>query len=746
MGKIKKVVSIIAIILIIVLVGIVICFKLFNQNENIQEKQTYNENTIENTDIDLTETLENDEIKKVAFDKKIGSVLSTTKKFDAKDIPYTEEKYETLVADYFIEPDLSNVENINDFELNEEQRSMLAKNGFVVSPTNYGQMNQIYDLNSYQNIPSFITTDSVLHLYHVLYDYSLKNVENNSLYEGITQLNTNMLYELIEEYSKVENPEVKKQLLNIVGFFGVPQILYGQDLPDEFPKEIIEIVEKEAKLAEEAAGMNESKLLEIEEFDYSLFKPRGHYTESAKLEKYFRGTSWYGNAYFDLKDEKAIIRAIIISNALNNLEPDYGINIWNGIYGTTSFFVGEADDINPHQIIEICKNVYGETINLEEINNHEKLELFKKEMEKLPSAGIKNVNNFEEQGLQFRFMGQRYVADSEILQELCTPILRVFPNGLDVISVLGSERAKVLNDTYYKPSIMWPGYTEKFVGLKEKFSKIPEETWHSNMYYAWLDLFRSVTKNFGQGYPMFMRNDAWKDKAIATSLGSWAELRHDTILYAKQSTCECGGGEEEQEVPVIRSYVEPNIELYNKLLWLTKYSSVNLKNRNIISDEMENKMSALEDMLEFLIRCSKKQLRNEELSQEEYDELLTYGGWLENMTLRFGNEGDDWYEIDSAASTNMALIADVHRGADNYLEEAIGLPNEIYVIVPINGKLYITRGATFDYYEFCSPVRLTDEEWRANMNAERPVWTESFMALPEEMKGYVAEYRYRGGC
>ena len=48
-----------------------------------------------------------------------------------------------------------------------------------------------------------------------------------------------------------------------------------------------------------------------------------------------------------------------------------------------------------------------------------------------------------------------------------------------------------------------------------------------------------------KGYPSFMRNEAWTDKSLNTSLGSWAELRHDTILYAKQSGIECGGDGDE---------------------------------------------------------------------------------------------------------------------------------------------------------------------------------------------------------
>jgi len=45
------------------------------------------------------------------------------------------------------------------------------------------------------------------------------------------------------------------------------------------------------------------------------------------------------------------------------------------------------------------------------------------------------------------------------------------------------------------------------------------------------------------------------------------------------------------------------------------------------------------------------------------------------------------------------------------LHEATGLGNRIYVVVEIEGHLYLTRGATFSYYEFPYEERLTDERW-----------------------------------
>lgn len=51
--------------------------------------------------------------------------------------------------------------------------------------------------------------------------------------------------------------------------------------------------------------------------------------------------------------------------------------------------------------------------------------------------------------------------------------------------------------------------------------------------------------------------------------------------------------------------------------------------------------------------------------------------------------------------------------------EATGYGNTIHVIVEINGYLYLTRGATFSYYEFPFVDRLTDEKWLDMLNQQK---------------------------
>jgi hypothetical protein len=84
----------------------------------------------------------------------------------------------------------------------------------------------------------------------------------------------------------------------------------------------------------------------------------------------------------------------------------------------------------------------------------------------------------------------------------------------------------------------------------------------------------------------------------------------------------------------------------------------------------------------------------------------------------------------------MAVIADVHTDPNtaSCLEEGVGHANYIFVVVPIEGKLNLTRGSVFSYYEFPHPMsdRLTDEKWQEMLELGEapgpPAWTDSFLA------------------
>lgn len=673
-------------------------------------------------------------------------------KFESGVGSYKELEIVAKVAPYQVNADLSNIENLSQFSnLTQKQRERIAEQGFVVVPTNQEQLFYIYEDNAYKKIPGFITTDSVLQLYHLFFDYSLRNIEQDIFYPDLIRLNSSMLAELNVLYAESEESD-KDEVGSVLAYFGACMLLLDGELPDDFPTELVEMVNEEYRLANEAAGRTTSPIAKTE-VDYSLFKVRGHYTRTDELGRYFKCMSMYGVMPFVFFDsgkrlEDNAKKAIIATGTLYNLEKSSGIEIWEKIYSTTEFFVGAADDLSPHDIAYVIQQVYGGMPKPDEIDT--KMDAFYDVLKKLRKPQIVSKREGDATDLQMRFMGQRYIADSEILQNLSEPFARAFPTGLDVFAVFGSKRAEELLDELYKPKEMWEGYVESFQKLAKEFrgQSIDEQT--SNIYNSWLYALKSLPVRHEGDYPFFMKNTAWEDKSLATSLGSWAEMRHDTILYGKQSAVECGGS----EPPAVYGYVEPNPEFYNRLQWLLKYTKQGLYEKGMLEEKMAFKFEHFIEMLEFLKTCSIKELNGEDLSPEEYSTILTYGGSLEYISSSIA-DSDSWYLIESDTDKNMAIVADIHTAfnhatqSEMYLEVGVGHAAQIYVAVPIKNQIYLTRGAVFDYYEFKSEERLTDEQWQELIKTnppDRPEFVESFMDFEKGEDVPTPAEPYVSGC
>src|SRR4051812_5531587 len=94
-------------------------------------------------------------------------------------LPVMAQSQAAGVKPYNVSPNLREIVNLRAFNrghapLSLQQRRMLAENLFAVSGTKAKQLFHIYEDNDYKNIPSFVTTDAILHLYHIFYDFTLR--------------------------------------------------------------------------------------------------------------------------------------------------------------------------------------------------------------------------------------------------------------------------------------------------------------------------------------------------------------------------------------------------------------------------------------------------------------------------------------------------------------------------------------------------------------------------------------------
>ena len=631
------------------------------------------------------------------------------------------------------ETDFSNVLNMSDFpELSAAQKEMLLQNRFFVSPSDQAQLFYVYELNEYQKVPNFITTDSVLHTYHIFYDYLLRTLENEKLLQLTEELTEEMLLKSIAVYEGLDEGELKVAQGKNISYFTVAQLLLENELPDGIPAESLEMASKELALIEDKAGFTDSAIFPFQ-MDYSQYVPRGHYTRSEDLERYFLAMMWYGQVPFplyeseDVRNQEQTLQGILITRMI--WEDEDLLQKWEKIYEPTDFFVGSSDDLGIADYSGAIDEIYGKGAEYDDYSNPTLLDKFYERAEEFPEPRIvgRYISTNTPVDKQFRFMGQRYVFDSQIIQELVYPILRPIPSGLDVMAVLGSDRAKEIQ--LQKPeNQQWDKYPVEMERLREEFSLYNEVDWKRNLYTGWMWVLDGLLGPADATMPTFMKNQAWEDKNLNTALGSWAELKHDTVLYGKPSGAEMGGAEYVE----IKGYVEPNLDVYQRLLWLTNQTRDYLLEWDLQVEEIDVKLERFQWLLDFLIDASNKQLEGVPLTQEEHDRLKIYGGILEDLTSSFTGEGTRWHEITSETDKNMAVISDYHTiGRDGVMEAGVGPAYEIYVLAPIDGKLYLTRGAVMSFYEFVSQERLTDEKWqemiREGTNPPMPEWTESFV-------------------
>lgn len=649
------------------------------------------------------------------------------------------------------EPDLEVVVNPSVLaDLSPDQLARLDSNGFVVVPNGEPAIYDVY-LNLDRNtIPQFVTTDAALHTFHILYDYALRLAEQESFIADLETLNGALLAAAEDDYASATG-SVREAARQELAFLAVAARLLDADAV--VPPPVRDVVDRELALIEAHSGFQDSPIFGYKE-DYSQYVPRGHYTRNADFERYFRTMTWHGRMAFRLVDEddpaaarRETRAALLLVRALYHARVGDAAarDLWERIYEPTAFFVGTADDLTVDEFAEVARWVYGELPGPDDLADDSPLERFIGAARQQRTPGIvggwatdQHDPAVASQG--FRLMGQRFIPDGYIFQQLVydeverqygqgvpftrsTEPVRGFPRGLDIPAALGSGRALTIlaegGDTAYY------GYAEQLGKVRQEFAALRQHHWTSNLYWNWLHALRPLLDVKDAGYPAFMRSPAWADKDLHTWLGSWTELRHDTILYAKQSTTLVVTSA--PETP--HGYVEPQPEVYARLAALTRQMRAGLTARGLLHPEMAPKLEQMETLLLALKTMSEKELRGEPLTEAEYTAIRNIGDTLQELAT-FSAEVSG--ATASAVDQRMALVADVHADPNSgqVLEEAVGDAFPIYVVTLVDGQQAVAVGGVFSYYEFKQPVadRLTDEAWQAmDPRPARPDWTSSFV-------------------
>ncbi len=712
----------------------------------ITEPESQETQTDDSADIDLAATDNSNHVMNISF---LG---------DSEDI-YYDESLVPSIPSYSVADDFSNVYYADKFaslfdpEYESEYnnvtalRDALIRNSFAVKSSGYDEFFEIYESNRYSLFPNFVTVDSLMHTYHLYFAYLMKNIEKNQLSERLTTLSSNMLSNAAKQYEALKGTDWEKAAFNNMAFFYIGSVLQNENTPLPIQDEAFsDVVNTELSRISSASGINSCSLTELME-DYTQYNPRGYYEGDETLEKYFRTMMWYGRIPFGLSNDASVKSAVLMTLSIAEAPDD-----WERIYRITSFFAGTSDDPGYDVLSEIIKSSYGKMPEISELPTAtSEFEAVLAALKTVAPPKINSipVNDGDDPVIpSYRFMGQRFTIDAAIMQRLVYSSVdqnssgakRMLPDTLDTAAALGSETAySILKD---EGSTDYPKYDDNLTTLKSIFGGNDPALWNVSLYSGWLNTLRPLFTKKGEGYPSYMQSDEWTKKDLETFAGSYAELKHDTILYSKQVMAEMGGGEED-ETPDDRGYVDPEPVVYSRFIFLSNKTREGLEKFGMLDKSSEEDLALLSEIAQQLLDISEKELKNESLTDDDYEFIRCYGGNLEHFWREVNK--DSGIDLTYAYQAPCPVVADIATDPNGtVLEVGSGFADSIFVVFPIDGELHVGSGSVYSFYQFTTGMdeRMTDTEWcnrltggyldddwnwvEAEKAPDKPSWTMSY--------------------
>ncbi len=665
--------------------------------------------------------------------------------------------------------DLSKVYFVKDANLNQQQLTLLAQNGFVVVPSSYQQFDDAYQTQDWDTSTGkamFVTTDALLHSLFLTYQNALMFLEQNVFYAQVTDFVTEGYQAAEAQYKQAVGTPLEDAAKKAAIYYAVPLLLLadgtqsyqGQTPLSASPAQVIQSADQSiisaaqplVDMAKAAQGQQAVPILEAYTEDFTQYKPRSYYAGDPVLESYFRAMMWLGRITFQAKSQADTLTGLLVLRALQS-NPD-ALNKWQNVADTIDFLVGPVDDYGPTQYTPIAQTVFGQGLPLTALGMTGNVTTFQAQVKLLPPPKINSIPipagatsldqvTSDEQG--FRLFGQRFTFDGYVMQQLIYPAVgtdqqsRTLPMGLDVPATLGSNMAYSLTDA--AGATQYAHYTDNMATLRNQVNGTSAKDWLQNIYGGWLWTLQPLAIRDANLTPPMMQTDAWKRKDLSTFLGSYTELKHATLLYAAQPNGGLGGG---GMLPPLVSYgyVEPNPLVFARIAIISALLEQGLETRGYFTVPDNGSGSGLLGVQEALhnlgelsamfAEMARKELAGEPFTQDEaYFLQLHIGEYL--FLIR--NSIEVW-ETNPPKTT--ALVADVasNAAAGKVLELGIGNPDLIYVITNSPYGPQLTRGAVYSDYEFQQDIsnRLTDDDWRTQVSngtqPARPDWIEMYFS------------------
>lgn len=634
--------------------------------------------------------------------------------------------------------------------LNAAELATLDQNGFVVSsrqqfPNFFRGYASIY----FEHLPVFVSADAMLDALHRSYDAILTEIELGVL---IGELDT-LLVRLRSRLDGVTAPEQTKADLGLYLEVALGLLDPARHAPSSAAAR--SLVAK----ATAANGMEAVTLFGVERLeDFSQFTPRGHYSEPP-LSDYFRAMMWLGRVDFRLLEtlrdgfitfRRAQFEAML---ALHQLMDDASQRSWQQIDDVVRGFVGESDSMTVPEVAALVADLGGleAAYAASDTRVAEAIEAGGYGAQQIASYLMVNDGTLPTLPLNRSFLlfGQRYVADSHVLSEVVFDRIadRLMPSPLDAaFAAFGNNQALAVESDELGSYAGLPGALGKMRYLIDSHD---DEFWSANLYNLWSRALRQLSPPADSsdpaslGLPRIVGSEAWGRRLLNTQLGSWAQLRHDTLLYAKQSYTGINGCEFPD------AYVEPNPEFFQSLARLAERGSAiaaALPAQSPVGEpaaryfeqlgSVSRELAAMAEQERTGTPFTEAQLAfiNDAVRVDQVEQGCTLvdvpNGWYAQL----------FYRPEKSIEQDLT-VADVHtQPADEsgnivgkVLHVATGFPRLMTITVDTCTGPRAYAGMAYSYHELVTDnfERLDDAAWTERTSQGTPAevpWAESFIA------------------
>jgi len=498
--------------------------------------------------------------------------------------------------------------------------------------------------------------------------------------------------------------------------------------------------------------MNNLTGVSVLKFDYTQFKPRAHYTTDSFLKTYFMAMKWMMREKLYFADKNIAAASLIMVNDLKGTD----LTSFTTYYNFIEKLIGEDDDTNISDIqLFISKQQRSsDTDILNGITDTIQKQLLALRPQKIISVSYTTptVEQLSEQEAKnmtngFVFFGEKFTIDSRLFDQFTAwsaekestykpPVqsaLMVIDNLIN--TPLTTKYAKLRLEQNKWAFDIKDGQIQGYDQAKSETMNNPELTgfdFTRSIYHEWLNTLSRLFVPGGINAPYFMQDSGYQNKLLTTYLGSYTELKHDTLLYVKQAYAEMWGWGEwpcaisvnPPALPVPKWYVEPNIDLIDQLINLTQQTNTFFSGQSNL------------DFITFLNLAKKigiAQTQNAKISDADFDTLRLYANKLTNITTP-----EKLIGLPLQKEKRSSIIADIFTSGEyGPLYEAVGRPYLLAVMInDVNGAR-IVIGPMFSHYEFYgTPIpsktagRYTDED---RQNSYDTLWSAketTLMSLP----------------